>query len=290
MDDELEHLCSHWFECGDYEAVIDTVTVLEPNQRSAELKYLLQLAQKRVLEVLQAQVQFVSDLDRSLGPSEVYAPAEIAALEQHIERNYGPIADVIHEPEDQSQVIKVDIYVVAPSKERPFYTLITLGMGAHKMAVPLELPAAQLERAEIIILLPATWKLDAKSLKYQRWSWPLSVLKTMARLGLLTDSYVSPGYVVDYNGAIVHNSKLCGWVLLGGDAMAVSSELGLLPKGEVVNFYQLVPLHQYELAYALEHDWRALLAQLGEFSTVVDVTRPDRLAPDRLAPECQAAR
>lgn len=41
MDDELEHLCSHWFECGDYEAVIDTVTALEPNQRSAELKYLL---------------------------------------------------------------------------------------------------------------------------------------------------------------------------------------------------------------------------------------------------------
>ena len=43
----------------------------------------------------------------------------------------------------------VYICVVPPSKERDYCTLVTMGMGAHRMNVPEELAEYKLERAEI---------------------------------------------------------------------------------------------------------------------------------------------
>ena len=45
--------------------------------------------------------------------------------------------------------IHVDIYVIPPRAEHEYYTLVTCGMGAHKMEVPDELKNEQLERAEL---------------------------------------------------------------------------------------------------------------------------------------------
>ena len=49
----------------------------------------------------------------------------------------------------------MDICVVPPSEERDYYTLVTMGMGAHRMNVPEELAEYKLERAELAIALPA---------------------------------------------------------------------------------------------------------------------------------------
>ena len=61
--------------------------------------------------------------------------------------------------------IHVDICVVPPSKERDYYTLVTMGMGAHRMNVPEELAEYKLERAELAIALPPDWKMDEESMK-----------------------------------------------------------------------------------------------------------------------------
>ena len=58
------------------------------------------------------------------------------------------------------------------SEERDYYTLVTMGMGAHRMNVPEELAEYKLERAELAIALPPDWKLDEESLKDERWYWP----------------------------------------------------------------------------------------------------------------------
>ena len=54
----------------------------------------------------------------------------------------------------------MDICIVPPTEERDYYTLVTMGMGAHRMNVPEELAEYKLERAELAIALPADWKLD----------------------------------------------------------------------------------------------------------------------------------
>lgn len=47
--------------------------------------------------------------------------------------------------------IHVDICVITPSEERDYYSLVTMGMGAHRMNVPEELAEYRLERAELAI-------------------------------------------------------------------------------------------------------------------------------------------
>ena len=79
------------------------------------------------------------------------------AVEEHIQQYFGKFENVFHELD--SPDIHVDICVVPPSEERDYYTLVTMGMGAHRMNVPEELAEYKLERAELVIALPGNWKL-----------------------------------------------------------------------------------------------------------------------------------
>ena len=116
---------------------------------------------------------------------EVYSEDEMSAIEQHIKNTFGEFENVFHEL--VSPDIHVDICVVPPSDERDYYTLVTMGMGAHRMNVPEELAEYKLERAELAIALPPDWKLDEESLKDERWYWPIGLLKVLARLPISND-------------------------------------------------------------------------------------------------------
>ena len=104
------------------------------------------------------------------GEPEVYTEEEMKAIERHIQQYFGKFENVFHEL--SSPDIHVDICVVPPSENRDYYTLITMGMGAHRMNVPKELAEYKLERAELAIALPADWKLDQESMKDEKWYWP----------------------------------------------------------------------------------------------------------------------
>lgn len=89
--------------------------------------------------------------------------------------------------------IHVDIFIVEPTAERNYYTLVTSGMGAHRMNVPKELAEYKLERAEIVVYLPADWNIsDHEEKNY----WPLRWLKILARLPLEEDSWLGWGHSV----------------------------------------------------------------------------------------------
>ncbi len=94
--------------------------------------------------------------------------------------------------------IHVDICVVPPSEKRDYYTLVTMGMGAHRMNVPEELAEYKLERAELVIALPPDWKLDEESLKNERWCWPIGLLKVLARLPIAGDHGMEDFYAEKY--------------------------------------------------------------------------------------------
>ena len=58
---------------------------------------------------------------------EVYTEEEMSAIEEHIKNTFGEFEHVFHEL--VSPDIHVDICMVPPSKERSYYTLVTMGMG-----------------------------------------------------------------------------------------------------------------------------------------------------------------
>lgn len=212
---------------------------------------------------------------------EVYSEDEMSAIEQHIKNTFGEFENVFHEL--VSPDIHVDICVVPPSEERDYYTLVTMGMGAHRMNVPEELAEYKLERAELAIALPSDWKLDEESLKDERWYWPIGLLKVLARLPISNDIWLGFGHTMDKQSPFAEDTKLTAAILTGPQGVEEGGEVCTLPNGEEVNFYQVIPLYEDELDYKLEHDVDALLNKMRGISFVVNPTRQNAITRGTLS-------
>ena len=212
---------------------------------------------------------------------EVYTEEEMEAVEGHIQQYFGKVENVFHEI--VSPDIHVDICMVPPTEERDYYTLVTMGMGAHRMNVPKELAEYKLERAELAIALPADWKLDQESMKDEKWYWPIRLLKSLARLPIASDTWLGFGHTMDNQEDFAENTKLCAAILTGPQGTQDGSEVCPLPGGEEVNFYQVIPLYEDELDYKLEHDADALLNKMRGISFVVNPTRQNAITRGTLS-------
>ena len=212
---------------------------------------------------------------------EVYTEEEMEAVEGHIEQYFGKVENVFHEI--VSPDIHVDICMVPPTEERDYYTLVTMGMGTHRMNVPEELAEYKLERAELAIALPADWKLDRESMQDERWYWPIRLLKVLARLPIASDTWLGFGHTMDNEEDFAENTKLCAAILTGPQSTEEGGEVGTLPGGEEVNFYQVIPLYRDELDYKMEHDADALLDKMNGISFVVEPDRQDAITRGTLS-------
>ena len=219
--------------------------------------------------------------DEKAGVPEVYTEEEMEAIEGHIQQYFGEFENVFHEL--ASPDIHVDICVVQPSAERDYYTLVTMGMGAHRMNVPEELAEYKLERAELAIALPKDWKLKQEDMRDERWYWPIRLLKTLARLPIASDTWLGFGHTMDHEEDFAKDTKLCAAILTGPQGTEEGSEVCTLPGGEEVNFYQVIPLYRDELEYKLAHDADALLDKMEGISFVVEPDRQDAITRGTLS-------
>ena len=213
--------------------------------------------------------------DGESGVPKVYTEEEMEAVEEHVQQYFGEFENVFHEL--VSTDIHVDICVVPPSEERDYYTLVTMGMGAHRMNVPEELAEYKLERAELAIALPKDWKLRHDDLKNERWYWPIRLLKTLARLPIANDTWLGFGHTMDHEEDFAENTKLCAAMLTGPQDTEDGSEVCILPNGEEVNFYQVIPLYRDELEYKLTHNAEALLDKMDGITFVAEPDRQDAI-------------
>ena len=218
--------------------------------------------------------------DEEAGVPEVYTEEEMEVIEGHIQQYFGNFETVFHEL--SSPDIHVDICVVPPSEERDYYTLVTMGMGAHRMNVPEELAEYKLERAELAIALPKDWKLKQEDMKDDRWYWPIRLLKSLARLPIASDTWLGFGHTMDNEDDFAKDTKLCAAILTGPQDTEDGSEVCILPSGEEVNFYQVIPLYREELEYKLAHDADALLDKMDGISFVTYNTRPNAMTMGKL--------
>ncbi|OUQ38817.1 suppressor of fused domain protein [Faecalibacterium sp. An121] len=215
------------------------------------------------------------------GAPEVYSEEEMEAIEGHIQQYFGNFETVFHEL--SSPDIHVDICVVPPSEEHDYYTLVTMGMGAHRMNVPEELAEYKLERAELAIALPKDWKLKQEDMKDDRWYWPIRLLKSLARLPIASDTWLGWGHTMDNQEPFAPDTELCAAILTGPQGTEDGSEFCTLPGGEEINFYQVIPLYRDELEYKLAHDADALLDKMEGISFVVKPDRQDAITRGTLS-------
>ena len=203
---------------------------------------------------------------------EVYKEKEIKALEEYIDINFGKFDNVFHEI--VSPDIHVDIAIIEPNENRDYYTLVTIGMGAHKMNVPKELAKYKLEYAEVMIRLPKDWDIHNED---NKWSWPFVWLKILARLPIQYDTWLGFGHTVPNEKPFAEDTSLNCVMLVQADDAKGEEAVAKLPSGKNVNFYSVIPLYEEEANYKLQNNADALIEKFAQgempYPPVVDKNR-----------------
>jgi len=214
-------------------------------------------------------MKFEKRIVRDKQDLELYSNEDYLFLGKHIEENYGKFEIVLCEK--VSSHISVDIAVVEPTPERDFYTLVTMGMGAHRMNVPPEYAEEKLERAELVICLPPDWDLDSSD---EIWYWPIRWLKNLCRLHIEMNTWLGWGHTITTNGDVSENAAFRCLMLLTPWKFGENAHLCRLPGGDEINFYQILPIYEGEMEYKLRNGTDALLELFdADEAHVVDIHR-----------------
>ena len=183
-----------------------------------------------------------------------YSENDQAAYEKMIEEKFGAFTEVIHEI--VSPDLHIDVIPVPPTKERNYYTLFTMGMGAYKMAVPSGY--GKRNRAEMVIRLPADWNYKSNE---ERWYWPIRVIKSLARLPYYEKSWLGLYHDIDFGDPFSEETEMCGIML---DFFDESVEPLTLESGDQLILYNVIPIYRSEMDYKVKNGAEALLEKLTE--------------------------
>lgn len=186
---------------------------------------------------------------------------------RHIEKYYGKIDSLLDWPRVTGPDIKIG--VINPTEEWDFYTLITVGLSDVKMDVPTEFNMLNLEYAEILICLPAYWKLNDND---KQWQWPVNLMKTLVNLSTSPGGWISWGQTFDNLVPFSDTTEQSAAILVEPQ-MIEEEGLELILDDREVNFYQIIPLYIEELEYKEEHGAEALIMEMENVSFLVNPLR-----------------
>ncbi|MDO4880975.1 MAG: suppressor of fused domain protein [Capnocytophaga sp.] len=199
-----------------------------------------------------------------------YTEEERETLESYINTHFGKFENVFHEL--VSPDIHCDIYVIEPTAERNYYTLVTGGMGAYDMNIPENFVSSP--NAELMIHLPPTWNVKSED---EKDYWPIRWLKILSRLPIEQNTFLGWGHTIPTGEPLEGTNFSCLLLIATDDNTKEKDAEVTLPTGKKVQFYTLVPLYEQEMLYKLENDSGALLELFSEneipYPPVVDVQR-----------------
>lgn len=219
--------------------------------------------------------------DARLRPFEPAADnnAALADITAHIETHLGPIALVYHEI--VSDLVHVDVHVLAPTPERPFFTLVTSGMSDRAMTPAPDTEGC--EYAELMLCLPPTWPIALQAGQVETFDdetnfWPIRWLKRLARFPHEYDTWLWWGHSLpngDPPQPFAPNTRLSG-VLLSSPVLAPPEFAALPVNGDkTIHFFSVVPLYPEEMNYKLSLGAESLLDKLDR-SGISELLEVDR--------------
>ena len=231
-------------------------------------------AQEQEQEQAQAQEQDksaqIAEIKKHLPNLELYTQVQLKAVKEHIEQCFGPI--YLQVEDSQTDHIKCDIDIIKPSEnqEGACQYLVTKGMGAHKMPVPDEFKALNLDRAELYLALASDWNLESEE---EQDNWPITLLSVLSRLPFVYDSWMAQGHIISFpqDEDYAPGTNYAGAILLNP---AQDSSYGLeLDNLGHINFYQVVLLYQEEIDYAEQYSARTLMKLMDKSAYVCSKDR-----------------
>lgn len=200
----------------------------------------------------------------------------IEQISAHIENHLGPVETVFHEI--ISDTVHIDVHFVKPTKDFPFVRLVTSGMSDLPMTIPdnPDIP----KYVELLITLPADWRLDQESFKDEAWYWPVRLLKSLARLPHKYKTWLGCGHTVP-NGnppqPYASNTSLCGAIVLPSVTVPDSFHELDIPGHKRIVFYAAVPLYEAEMNLKLRLGSDGLIKRFDKkgVTDIVEVARKD---------------
>ena len=205
-------------------------------------------------------------------------PADVEArdrIEAHIERFPGKPALFLREPAIANDGF--DLHILPPSMLYPFYTLVTVGMSDLAMPTP---PGAETFRyAEMLLALPPNWPMDAQAWRQETNYWPIRLVRALARMPYLNDTWIRPGYTLAHGGEpprpYARNTRLCGAFVTTPIRYEPAFLALVVRPDKVVRFHSFIPLYREELAFCHEAGPRALRMRLTEHrvTELLDIRR-----------------
>ena len=190
------------------------------------------------------------------------------AIRAHIEKYLDAPAVVWNED-------GLDIFVVAPTEQRPFLTLITAGLSD----APMDAPKDEWKLAELCFLLPASWPLER-----DKWGesqeWTLLWLKYLANLPRKNGGWLGYGHTIpngDPPQALDVSTEAVSVMLI--PPVSLPERFARLRVGEsdaeIINFWALVPLMADELRLKMQSKTPMLLEKM-EKAKLSDILEPGR--------------
>ena len=202
-------------------------------------------------------------------------PANIQAIQRHVERHVGPVEAVLHE--STSDLVHLDIFVVAPDGRRNWYTLVTSGMSEAPMRIPHD-GGYQLAHAELTICLPPDWPLLKSAFHEPRFWWPVERLLTLARLPHEDDSWLGCSHIVpDEVRPSIHAKEagFFGVLFLPSTVLPDSFHVLLRGGSKKIEFLALYPLYPDEVTLVLHEGEAPLVGGFRRWG-ITDVFQVDR--------------
>lgn len=197
-------------------------------------------------------------------------------IEEHFEAIFpGRETRVIHEI--VSELVHIDLHVMWPTADQPFYVVYTTGMSDLPMTVPPQVKE-DVSRAELYILLPKDWPMEQFGPGApMSVCWPITTLQFLARFPHAYKTWLAYGHTIPNGEGYAPFADGVGFsaVLLNCEDDPLSS---LEAKdGQRLFFYQVVPCYKEEIEYSLKYGKDKLddlLRPLGAFG-VLDTQRPN---------------
>ena len=193
-----------------------------------------------------------------------YTENERIEIIKFIEENFGKVEEIY---EVGYGNFSLDVAQINPTKEKPYYTIITLGMGEYKMYNQNNENFSSF--AELMISLPPDWSLDDKN-----YTWAIDELMHLAYIPFTFYFSYELGHLENNFEPFSSNTKLSAVTLLYPEMKKENSGL-LKLENRNLQFYQIVPLYDEEYTFALKNGMKNLLLLDVEkkISFVIDMNR-----------------
>jgi hypothetical protein len=200
-------------------------------------------------------------------------------IKAHIEGHFGKDYFVLHEK--KSSTVHVDVHVVVPNAERPFFTLLTSGMSDLDMTIPEGLEEFAL--AELCLCLPEDWPLSMTNFGWRepKYFWPIGILQQAAKYPHIHHTWLGSGHSVPHSPSQKEETRFTGMLFVspgtfpdGADRVATADE-------RTIHYLALIPLLAPELAYKESFGMEKLAEKMleSEVTELFDPQRPSVIKP-----------